>query len=106
MQNGKPVLHASSVWNDYKRIYASTEEKLELVSLDYTNSVIIIMEDVAIETDHKLFKVISNKPLSKVPKRFKDDALDPELWLQNNLQKEQLIADTLSWAPVKVPVVV
>lgn len=45
MQNEKLVLYASSVWNDYKRIYAPTEKKLELLSLDYTNSVTTIMED-------------------------------------------------------------
>ena len=33
---------------------------------------------VKIESDHKPLKVISNKPLRKVPKRLKNDAFNTE----------------------------
>ena len=70
LQNGKPVSYMSRVWNDYKKNYAPIEKEMRVVFGLHKFSNYFYGRHVTTESDHKLLEAISNKPLSKAPKRL------------------------------------
>ena len=95
LQGGKPIAFASRSLSDSERRYAQIEKEMLAVTYGlekfhhYTFG-----RQVFVVTDHKPLVSISNKPLSKAPKR-----------LQNLLMRAQRYTFELRWSPgTEIPV--
>ena len=71
LQNGKPVSYTSRVSNDYEKNYAPVEKEMKAVASGlHKFSDNCYGRHVTIESDHKPWEAISNKPLSEALKRL------------------------------------
>ena len=105
LQNGKPVSYTSKVWSDNEKNYVPIEKEMRVVVFGlHKFSDHCYWRHVTIESDYKPLKAISDKPLSKAPKRL----LRMMLSIQNFDYKiickkgsDVIIANALSRAPVE-----
>ncbi len=103
-QEGRPVAFASRTLSDTERRYAQIEKEMLAVTYGlekfhhYTFG-----RRVSVLTDHKPLVAISNKPLSKAPKRLQSMLLRAQLYnfeLQYTPGSKIPVADALSRAPL------
>ena len=107
LQGGKPIAFASRSLSDSERRYAQIEKEMLTVTYGlekfhhYTFG-----RQVFVVTDHKPLVSISNKPLSKAPKRLQTFIMRAQRYtfeLRWNPGTEIPVADVLSRAPVQKP---
>ena len=103
-QNGKPVSYMLRVWKDYDKNYTPIEKEMRAVAFGlHKFSDYCYRRHVTIESDHKSLEAISNKPLSKAPKRM----LGMMFSIQNfdykitSKDSDVIFADAFSQAPVE-----